>query len=281
MTVRGAALRVRDEGDAANPPVLLLHGIARSLEDWAPVQERLSSSWRTIAVDLPGYGLSDRLPGRAGLPSLADGVLATLDALGEHRPLHVMGNSLGGAVAMRLLCDAPGRVATLTLVASAGFGKEVIVNLRALAVPLLGRRLLRRFDERAARRVERSLFHDRSHATPERVAFAVRAFGRADFVSVFLETAKELGTVRGVRPAWRRDLLAAVAAHPRPTLLVWGERDLILPSAHLAAARTAFPDARWHLFPATGHMPQIERADEFAELASDFLTAHPVARDRT
>ncbi|WP_305789729.1 alpha/beta fold hydrolase [Symbioplanes lichenis] len=272
LTVRGAAVRVRDEGDPANPPVLLLHGIARSLEDWAPVQERLPAHFRTIAADLPGYGLSDRLPGPADLHSLADGVLATLDVLGETRPLHVMGNSLGGAVAMRLLCDAPARIATLTLVASAGFGHEVIINLRALAVPLLGRRLLRRFDERAARRVERSLFHDRAHATPERVAFAVQAFGRADFVAVFLETAKALGTVRGVRPAWRRDLLAAVAAHPRPTLLLWGERDLILPSAHLAAARTAFPDARWHLFPETGHMPQIERADDFARITTDFLT---------
>jgi pimeloyl-ACP methyl ester carboxylesterase len=68
-----------------------------------------------------------------------------------------------------------------------------------------------------------------------------------------------------------------VAAHPKPTLIVWGERDLILPATHLAAAQAAFPHAKTHLFADTGHMPQIERADEFADLTRLFLTAHSSA----
>jgi 2-hydroxymuconate-semialdehyde hydrolase len=274
LTVRGASIRVHDTGDPANPPVLLLHGIGRSLEDWAPQHDRLSGQYRLISIDLPGFGLSGRLPEPASLESFASAALATLDVLGESRPMHVIGNSLGGAVAMRLLADAPSRVLTLTLVGSAGFGREVVYTLRALAIPMLGKRLLGRMDPRAAKRVERSLFFDPAHATPERVEFAVKAFARPDFVAVYLETAKVLGTIRGVRPAWRRTLLEKVSKHPRPTLITWGERDLILPSTHLDAARKAFPDARYHLFPDAGHMPQIERADEFADLTRAFLAAH-------
>ncbi|MFI7543910.1 alpha/beta fold hydrolase [Actinoplanes sp. NPDC049599] len=277
LTVRGARIRVRESGDPAHPPLLLLHGIGRSLEDWDPQHDRLAGEHRVISVDLPGFGLSEPMPGRVTLAGLADGVAATVDALGERRPLHVMGNSLGGAVAMRLLAGAPARVATLTLVNSAGFGKEVALALRILAVPGLGKPLLRRIDARSAYRIERSLFHDRAHVTPERVEFAVRVAARPENARVFLQTARELGTLRGIRAPWRETLLGQVAAHPRPALIVWGERDLILPAAHLAAARAAFPHARTHLFADTGHMPQIERADAFADLSRLFLSAHSPA----
>jgi len=274
LTVRGARIRVRQSGDPAHPPVLLLHGIGRSLEDWDPQHDRLADGYRVTSVDLPGFGLSEPMPGRVTLAGLAEGVAATVDALGEDRPVHVMGNSLGGAVAMRLLVDRPERIATLTLVNSAGFGREVTLALRILAVPGLGKPLLRRIDARSAYRIERSLFHDRAHVTKERVEFALRVAARPHNARVYLETARELGTLRGVRAPWRQTLLGQVAAHPRPALVVWGERDLILPATHLAAARRTFPHAATHLFPDTGHMPQIERADEFAGLARQFLAAH-------
>jgi 2-hydroxymuconate-semialdehyde hydrolase len=275
LTVRGRQIRVCDTGDPADPPILLLHGIGRSLEDWAEQHELLSDSYRVISVDLPGFGLSGRLPGPVTLESFAAGVLETLDVLGETRPVHLMGNSLGGAVAMHLLVLAPSRVRTMTLAAPAGFGREVIINLRALAIPGLGKRLLRGLTRsRTARRIEATLFHDRALVTPERVDFAMRAAAQPDFIPVYAEIARALGTFRGVSPAWRRALLAAVASVPRPTLLIWGSRDRILPSSQLAAARVAFPTASWHMFDDTGHMPQIERPREFADLVRPFLQAH-------
>jgi len=271
VTVRGARIRVHATGDPQDPPVLLLHGIGRSLEDWLPQHDRLSGSHRVLSVDMPGFGLSDRLDEPVTLDSLAGGVEDTLAALDEDRPVHVMGNSLGGAVAMRMLVRDPDRIATMTLVNSAGFGKEVAFALRVLAVPGLGLRLLRRMDRRAAWRVERSLFVDRALVTDERVDFALKVAARPEYAGVFLEAAKSLGSFRGVRPAWRSELVARVAELRKPTMVVWGERDLILPSSHLAAARTLLPHAETHLFPGTGHMPQIERADDFAALAQRFL----------
>jgi pimeloyl-ACP methyl ester carboxylesterase len=275
VDVRGSRVRYHESGPAAAPPVLLLHGIGRSLEDWAPQHDRLSAAHRVISLDMPGFGLSQRLPRPTTLEVLAEGVWAALDALGETRPVHLMGNSLGGAVAMRMLADDPARVSTLTLAASAGFGKEVTVALRLLAVPGLGRPMLSRLDHRAARRIERSLVADAALVTPERIALALRIARQPDFAAVYLETARALGGLRGVAPRWRTDLLTRVAPHPRPTMIVWGERDLILPAAHLAAARIALPHARCHLFAGTGHLPQLERPDEFADLVRPLLSQVP------
>ena len=273
VDVRGARIRVHGSGDPAHPPVLLLHGIGRSLADWEPQHSRLADEHRVISVDMPGFGFSQRLPEPTTLRSLAEGVLGTLDALGEPRPVHVMGNSLGGAVAMQLSALAPDRVATLTLVNSAGFGKEVTIVLRLLGVPGLGRRLLAAADRSAITRSERALFFDGAFVTEERIDHAVRVARQPGAAAVFLEATRALGTVRGVSAGWRSALLADVAAHPKPTLVVWGDRDLILPAHHLRAARVALPHAQSHVFADTGHMPQVERAAQFAELVRGFLAA--------
>ena len=107
--------------------------------------------------------------------------------------------------------------------------------------------------------------------TAERIEMAVLVAQQPDFAAVYLEIARALGGFRGIAPQWRSELLPRVAQHGKPTLLIWGDRDQILPAAHLAAARAAFPSAAWHLFPATGHMPQIERPDDFAQLVRPLL----------
>lgn len=266
LQVDGRTVHYRDTGDG--PPVLLLHGIMRSLDDWTE-QHALLAGHRVISLDLAGFGESDPLPGRTTLPPLADHVLAFLDALGETRPMHVIGNSLGGAVAMLLSLRRPDRVRSLVLVASAGFGREVTVALRILAVRPLGRLLLRP-SRTAAYRAERAIFRDRRYVTDERVTRGYTLAGRPHGARVMLELSRSLGTIRGVRRLWRDAVLRAVAAAPVPTLVVWGSDDLILPASHLDHAHAALPHARTELFADTGHMPQIERAEEFAELVRTF-----------
>lgn len=272
VDVRGTRIRVRESGDPAGEPVLLLHGIGRSLEDWDDQHERLPGH-RVIAADLAGFGYSDRVPGTATVEKLADTAVATLDALGETRPAHVMGNSLGGAVALLISVRHPARVASLVLADPAGFGSEVSPALRILGVPLLGRFLLGRLDARAARRAERALFVDGSLVTEERVQRSVDIGRRPEFAATFQEIATELGHVlRGIRPGWRRALLGAAAQAPKPTLVVWGERDLILPVSQLRAAARELPHVTTHVFGRAGHMPQIEVPDQFAALAREWLS---------
>ncbi|SCL73009.1 Pimeloyl-ACP methyl ester carboxylesterase [Micromonospora citrea] len=277
VTVDGRRVCHRVDGDG--PPVVLLHGIGRSLRDFTELHERLADRFRVHSVDLPGHGGSLPMARPHTLPALAEFVGRYLDVVGVDRPAHLVGNSLGGAVAMRLAASEPGRVATLTLVNSAGFGREVTMALRLLALRPLGRLMLRP-SRWAARRVVLSLFHDPAFATADRVAHALEIARLPYTARVMLETAHHLGTFRGVSPQWREDLLGEVERLDIPTFVVWGDRDLILPATHLDAARARLPSARTHLFRDCGHMPQIECADEFHRMLVDFWsTAGAAAGD--
>lgn len=271
LVVDGVRVRYRDDGDRTRTPVLLIHGIGRSLEDWEGLYGRLAPDHRVISLDLPGFGLSERTEGRYSMESMARFVIAGLDALGEHRPLHVVGNSLGGAVALKISALEPARVRSLVLVNSAGFGKEVTIALRLLAIRPLGRRLMKDKSRKAAYRTERALFYDKRFVTEERLDHAQQVGGNPVHDDVLLAVARHLGTFRGVRRRWRTELLRTVAAQHKPTLVVWGDEDRVLPASHLDHARTVFPHAEFHLFERCGHMPQIEREEEFDALVRDFV----------
>ena len=271
LRVHGIRVRYRDQGARDRSPVLLLHGIGRSLEDWEGLYGRLAPDHRVISVDLPGFGLSERTAGRYSLESLARFVIAALDLLGEHRPLHVVGNSLGGAVAMKISALEPERVRSLVLANSAGFGKEVTIALRVLAIRPLARRLMKDKSRKVAYRTERALFYDKKFVTEERLDHAQEVSRNPGRDDVLIAVASHLGTVRGVRRRWRTRLLRTVAAQRKPTLVVWGAEDRILPASHLEHARQVFPHAEFHLFEKTGHMPQIEREEEFDALVRRFI----------
>ena len=273
IEVEGRRVRVRVDGDAHKPPVVLVHGIGRSLEDWDPQYARLSDDYRVIAVDVPGFGFSDAPDGPITLSTFAKGVFGAVDALGEIRPLHVVGNSLGGAIAMQMLAQRPDRVASLALINSAGFGAEVTPLLRILAIPVIGPLSTRRSTRAAARMLERACYADPALATRERIDRAMAIAAKPHHGPVMLATAVELASARGIRAGWRRQLAAFAALHPRPTLVMWGERDKVLPAHHITEARRVFPHAETHLLPGIGHMPQVECPDDFAARVRPFLAS--------
>lgn len=282
VQVDGVAVRVRVSGPEDGAPVMLVHGIGRSLEDWQAAQDRLAADFRVISMDLPGFGLTPKLRAKPGLPTFARAVVGVLDALGERRPVHLMGNSLGGAVAMTVATTRPERVASLVLVNSAGFGREANLPLRPMlygvlsALPLVGGRF-RPLARDAGLALNQALFADPAFATHEMVRHAAKVGRQPDFRATFVGTLMTLGApLLGSWPGWRRALPAAVATAGKPVLVVWGDRDTVLPVGHFHAAVAALPDARSHLFPATGHMPQIERVEEFTALAADFVSAAAV-----
>lgn len=280
ITVGGRKTRVRVAGDPSNPPALLLHGITRSLEDWSEQFDRLAPNYRVITLDLPGFGFSERRPEPATLTSLARGVVETLDELGEQRAAHVVGNSLGGATAMQLLALQPDRVRSLVLVNSAGFGRKVTWGLRMQGIPGVGRYSVSHPTPVGARVAERLIFADPALATRDRVNHGLTIAKQPGAAEFQLEMVHHLGSVlRGVRPGWRRDLLSEVTPHQRPTLIMWGDRDRILPAKHLEEARRAFPEAQTHVFTGIGHMPQIEAPAKFSELVLEFMS-HADAGDQ-
>jgi pimeloyl-ACP methyl ester carboxylesterase len=269
VEVDGHPVRVRESGPLDGAPVLLIHGIGRSLEDWQPTHDLLARDHRVVSLDLPGF---------------ADAVVGLLDALAEEegsptRPVHVMGNSLGGAVAMTVAATHPERVASLLLVNSAGFGREANVSVLPMlygalsALPAIGPRF-RGLARSTGLQSLRNVFFDPTRLTDDMIRHAAKVTRQPDFRLTFVGTALSLGVpLLGTYPGWRRALLTRIAAADIPVMVVWGDADAVLPASHFEAAVAALPNAQSHLFPDTGHMPQLERAEEFAELAAKFVAA--------
>ncbi|WP_221177495.1 alpha/beta fold hydrolase [Nocardioides marmoriginsengisoli] len=285
VEVGGVPLRVRVSGPGDGTPILLIHGIARSLEDWNESQDLLAAAGhRVISTDLPGFGYSRKGRERPGLPAFGRAMAGLLDALGVTEPVHVMGNSLGGGVSMTLAVDHPDRVASVTLVNSVGFGSEVNISALPMTYGVLAQLpgLAGTFGPRAREagaNTIRDLFFDRSLATTDQFRHAGKLAKQKDFRATFLGTAATLGApVVGVKAGWRRELLGRVAASGIPILVIWGDADKILPPHQVDAAKAALPAARFHVFADTGHMPQVERPAEFVAVAGAFVDEVQAAR---
>ena len=264
-TVEGHRVRYWEEG--AGPAIVFVHGLANSVITWRKNVEALSHHFRVIALDLPGHGLSDMPKVRFGLPEGAAFVASFLDELAVDRA-HLVGNSMGGAVALELALARPERAASLTLADSAGLGREIALVLRLGSLPLLGE-YARRPTLKGVRNLVRWLVHDPAlvdeDELPLRLAYLKRE-GSAQALLRFLRTGVGLF---GQRPGTRRD--ASLASLSVPTLIFWGAQDPLFPIRQAEQAARAIPGATLHVFDACGHWPQYEHPDEFNRLLGGFV----------
>jgi pyruvate dehydrogenase E2 component (dihydrolipoamide acetyltransferase) len=227
--------------------VLLVHGYGGDRNSWLFLQEPMAARHRVYALDLPGHGTSSKEVGDGSLGTLADAILAVLDAIGAERA-HLVGHSLGGAAAAAAAARDPRRVASLTLIAPSGFGPEINTGyLRGFAGAQTRREL---------KPVVGQLFADESLVTRQ-VVDDLLAYKRLDGVDAALHTL--LGTLLD-GDQQRTDSAAAVAAigGAVPVTVVWGHVDRIIPAAQAGAVAGA---AR-HLIDGAGHMPHMERPAE-------------------
>lgn len=268
VVVDGHRVGVTVAGSGA--PLLLLHGIGRDRRDWSEVLTAFAEHRRVIALDLEGSGDSVAWTGRVTLGSMTRMVRRTLVRLGITAPVAVVASSMGGAVALRLHAEDPSAVSALVLASSAGFASGATVGLRLMAVPGIGPALLS-FRPLAARIQVRVLFADRAFATRRLVAEAVERISRPERRRAYFQMVHDLGRWRGVRPEWRAEVLRPLAAARTPTLVLWGERDAVLPVRQLTAAAAALPHARTRALPGVGHLPQLEDPAGFVHEVEGFL----------
>lgn len=267
------ALELEGEG----PPILLLHGYADSADTWRCTLDRLARRGRrALAVDLPGFGEASRLRRGPVLPQLdAFAAAAAQHLRGEHgEPPFVVGNSLGGCVALRLAERRDVALAGVVPVAPAGFdhpGWFRVVESAFLVRALLASPLP--VPERAVRAAVGAAYRQLAFARPRQAAAeAVAAFTshhrdrRA--VSRYLETGRRLLP--------ELDLPFRLERIEAPVLLVWGEQDRMVPargSRHILAALGARDGVAYELIPRCGHCPQIEEPDRFVALLESFVAA--------
>jgi pimeloyl-ACP methyl ester carboxylesterase len=271
--------RVSYRRGGSGPALLLLHGITDSSATWEGVAPALAEHFTLVAPDLLGHGESATPRGDYSLGAHASGVRDVLTALGIDR-VTVVGHSLGGGIAMQFAYQFPERCERLVLVSSGGLGREVHLLLRAAALPgadyvlpaLTSARLLG-----VGRRVGGLLRRVRL-APDGDLAILANGFASLDNSGsrqAFLHTVRAV-----IEPGGQR-----VSANDRlelagllPSLIVWGEKDSIIPIAHGRAAHEAMPGSRFEVFPEAGHMPHDADPERFAELLIDFCATTKPAR---
>lgn len=284
VTIHGHQVGFRRGG--SGEPVLLIHGLAGSSRTWDDVIPRLAEEHDVIAPDLLGHGESAKPLGDYSLGAFASGLRDFLSVLGVPS-VTIIGHSFGGGVAMQLAYQHPHLVDRLVLVGSGGLGREVSWLLRLLTLPgaeyLMPIGFPKPLVDRATD-VGRHL--GRRNIRSPKLAEMWRAYASlagAQNRSAFVRTMRGVIEPTG-QMVNARDRLY-LAAHI-PTLIVWGDRDGIIPVSHAHAAHELIPTSRLEILHDVGHFPHVEAPDQFCDVLLDFMettkpasTQHEALRD--
>ncbi len=234
-SISGQHLHYRSAGQGT--PLVLVHGYGVSGYLWQRVLPYLAQHYHVFLVDLPGHGHST-YNGQWQLREMAP-LLATWLRAMQFPPIVLMGQSMGGAIAIHLAASAPELVQRLILVSAAGIPLEA-------TLPLLVRRSFHSFFQLGNGNYPLELVRDVLRPRPR----------------LFWQAAQEMV---------RSDFRAELASITQPTLIIWGERDVLLPLSLGYALQAALPHAQFATFPNCGHRPMLAAPKAFSELVLRFL----------
>ena len=271
VTAGGVTLHVRETpGPPGAETMVFVHGLGGSSTNWTDLAAALAARCHGVAVDLPGFGRSDPpAGGDYSLEAHADAVLCFLAGRGER--VHLVGNSLGGAVALLVAARRPELVSTLTLVSPAmpdlrpAPSRLGDVRMVLAALPVVGSRWREALAaEDAGVRLRRTM--RLCYADPAQVsdaAFDLAASEAAERAGMPWAPAALEGSFRGLVSTWfgprSRSLWATARRVRTPTLVIWGERDRLVSVRKAARTAASLPAGRLLRIPDVGHVAQMER----------------------
>jgi pimeloyl-ACP methyl ester carboxylesterase len=268
-------MNVVDMGEG--PPLFFIHGLSGCWQNWLEQLPHFARDHRVIAVDLPGFGQSEMPAEEISISGYADAIDALMTELGIDEA-QIVGNSMGGFIGAELAIQYPARVERLVLVAAAGLSIESIRTERTKGVR-----------HRAENVVFFSLGHiaSRSH----QVALRPRLRG-ALLMLVAAHPAKLPGPlaaqqVLGSGKPGFSDALEAMCRYPLrdrlekiscPTLILWGDKDLLVPVKDASIFEQLIPNSRKIIYKDTGHVSMMERPARFNDDVRAFLQEAPGER---
>lgn len=255
--VGGLRVRYVDRG-FGDSVVLLLHGFGGDLDNWMFNLDSLAEKHRLLALDLPGHGQSVKTNVDPSLSGMATFVRKFLDVLSVSS-LHVVGHSMGGAIAMQLASDSPETVKSLGLICSAGLGPDINSDY------------LRGFVEAQSQQelklVLQQLFADESLVNLQLVNDLLN-YKRIDGVEATLNALSETLISAGEQTFLTDNIVASGI----PVLVIWGKQDRIIPVSHAQNYSAAGGSCvEVEIFDSAGHMVQMEKAYDVNRSLLNFL----------
>jgi pimeloyl-ACP methyl ester carboxylesterase len=254
--------RVRFSDVGSGPAVVMLHGFASSLDSWGPVIPALAERHRVLALDLKGFGWTDRPPGDYSPKAQADLVLTLMSQRGIDEAA-IVAHSWGSSIALAIALAAPERVTKLALYDAWVYEEQLPpifhwARTRGIGEAMFGAFYRERPEEKIA-----LAFYDRAYVTKELVQTLERALDRPGTI------AAALAAVRGQRYAAVQREYRRVT---QPTLLLWGRDDAVSPISFGERLSRELRRARLIAYPRCGHFPMIEAETASTRDLLDFLT---------
>jgi len=265
----------------SGPPLVLVHGLGSSAAvEFYYNLEPLAAHHRVFAVDLPGFGGSDKPALAYTIELFVKAVRELMASQGLERAA-VMGVSMGGRVALGLALDSPEKVERLVLVDALGVGTpRRVLAYRILLTKGLGEltlrgtaRALRRMNPATIRRFWGWYLQRPNRVdtiwSDERIANHGTLLATPEYRAAYLSALRSIAGMRQLRDGVVVD--DRLAELRMPTLLIWGRHDHIFPASHAEMAKDRIPNGRLEIFDDSGHTPQMEEPDRFNRLVLDFL----------
>jgi len=250
----GNKIRYLKLGSGEGAPIVFVHGFGGDLNNWLFNQEALAEKHTAYALDLPGHGGSTKDVGTGDLASMTAAVAAWLDALAIARA-HLVGHSMGGAVALQLAVAQPGKVASVTAICPAGLGPDIAMDyINGFIEASRGKKL---------EPVLQMLVANPALVTRDMIEDVLK-FKRIDGVDAALKKMRDALFPGGRQAVSLRDELAKLS---QPVQVIVGTQDRVIPSA--AHARDLPSNVTVRAFDNAGHMPHMEVSSEVNRLIAE------------
>jgi pimeloyl-ACP methyl ester carboxylesterase len=274
LELHGDRIAYRDAGEGH--ALLLIHGMAGSSATWSAIIPQLSKKYRVIAPDLLGHGMSAKPRGDYSLGAFAVFLRDLLDELGVDRAT-VVGQSLGGGIAMQFTHQHRDYCERLALIGSGGLGPDLSPVLRMLSAPgaelvlpiVAPQPVLNLGNKLASWLTSAGIQSPRAGQMWQ----AYSSLSDARTRQAFLRTLRSVVDYRGQAVSALNKLHVAVGL---PTVLIWGDDDRIIPVAHAYAAHDALEGSRLEVLHGVGHFPHVEAPAAVADILEDFIASTPL-----
>lgn len=266
----GEQIKIRYWDVGSGDIILLIHGIASSMEIWYPTVKEFSQTHRVIALDLPGHGYSERNPSKQlyRLDNATHFIIAFLNQLGIDEPITVIGNSVGGMIASNLAMIKPDLVKNLILASPAGYGRDVSIFFRLGTIWLIGELFFLTLNRFSANIAANYMVYHRALISDEFLLRTVKYLRTAGTMRSILGALRFEANIFGLKHPYTPEELAKIEC---PTLFLWGKQDPVTPVHHADYAIKGIENSRLIIFDRAKHTPHIDRIDEFNTAVNNLL----------